>query len=531
MHKSIVSFLLLVCALSSCHYYRFKQGNNATYEKTVAGIERKFSYVIVHCGGDVFRIKHPDYNRNGITGVKDTIPKSVNAIYNRALGKRNLLINRRELKYDAMWEDQLHLFVKKYDTLSDTIKIQNIDVTKMEYLKKNKGLSAFASTVTAFTVGFVAPVALLFASCACPHAYVQEGDQWVFSNTLFTGATNPKIERVDIKQMPDNQPNNSTFPFQLRNEENEVQYINQLELVEVVHPEGISVIPSQQGNFYPIKSLIPPSEAKDSHGNIFTYEVQQSDLIAYDFKSTEDDGLAYLYTTFQRESTSDNQVLILTAKNTGWSGYLYQEFTRLFGSNYQKWVQHNARLSKHKIESRIHDAGLKLEVEVWLNNEWLTMDQVELAGNVKNHQVALNIPEEALKNQTLKFRLRSGFNFWEVDQIALGMLSDQAIVSKIHTPQLTQSNGESNLRIDDVAYLELLPGGQPILLQFEGLSTQSQRSLFLKSKGYYRPLTNYEGKTDVRSLRMIKKHGLSLFSKEKYDQLQQLKEVFSNENK
>lgn len=527
MLKNVWVALVLLSALSSCHYYRFKQGNNATYEKNVAGIERKFSYVLVHSGGEVFRLKHPDYNRNGITGIKDSIPKEVSAIYNRAKGRQNILIKKKERRNDALVEDQLHLFVNKFDMHTDTILIQNSDLTKVEYFKKNKGLTAFASVVATLGTMIGAQITFLFLACGCPHAYVQDGDQWVFSNTLFTGASNQKIERVDVKKLPDPSPESSTYSFQLRNEENEQQFINQLELVEVTHQEGITVVPTQEGDFQPVKRWILPTEAKDSEGNTCTKDIEHADLITHDFKTTEKDGLSYLYTSFNRESAMENQLLIITAKNTGWSGYLYEEFTRLFGSNYQKWVQGNAHLSKGKIEKRLHEAGLKLEVDVWIDNKWQSMGQVELIGNIKTHQVAIHIPEAALKNPSLQFRLRSGFHFWEVDQVALGELDTEPIKYQVQQPRTSNTHDDLALRPNDATYLELAPKSEPLLVTFDGLSTTGQRTLFLRSKGYYRPLTNFEGKRDLSALNYIRKKGLSAFSKEKFMELQKIQQSLS----
>jgi hypothetical protein len=527
MIKHVWMAFAILIGFSSCHYYRFKQGNNSVYEKTVAGIERKFSYVLVHAGGDVFRLKHPDYNRNGIIGIKDTVPKNVYAIYNRALGKSNLLIRRKERKNDALLDDQVHLFVNKFDAHSDTIVIQNSDLTKVEYFRKNKGLTAFASIVT--TIGTVvgAQLAFVFLACGCPHAYVQEGDQWVFSNTLFTGASNPKIERVDIKKMPDVSHKASTYSFQLRNEENEMQFINQLELIEVRHQEGTAVISTQDGEFHPFKSWVSPTEAKDSEGNLCTQEIQHADLRVHDFKTTEKDGFSYLYTSFDRESALDNQMLVLTAKNTGWSGYLYEEFTHLFGSNYQKWVKRNANLSKRKIEKRLHEAGLKLEVDVWIGDEWQPIEQIELVGNVKYQQVAINIPPVALKNQTLKFRFRSGFHFWEVDQVALGVLDTEPLTYQLQQPTISNTSENTAIRPNDGEYLELGPKSAPLLVTFEGLSTTGERTLFLKSKGYYRPMSNFDGRSDLKTLNQIRKKGLSVFSKEKFLTIEEIKQAIS----
>jgi hypothetical protein len=159
------------------------------------------------------------------------------------------------------------------------------------------------------------------------------------------------------------------------------------------------------------------------------------------------------------------------------------------------------------------------------------MDQVELVGNLKYHQVAIHIPDAALKSPTLKFRLRSGFHFWEVDQVALGTLDAEPLNYQVQQPTIPNTYDNTSLRHNDETYVELEPKSEPLMVTFDGLTTTGERTLFLRSKGYYRPLSTFEGKRDLSTLNFIRKKGLSTFSKDKFMSFQKIQQSLSLNSK
>jgi hypothetical protein len=224
--------------------------------------------------------------------------------------------------------------------------------------------------------------------------------------------------------------------------------------------------------------------------------------------------------------------LILSAKNTKWSGYLYHEFTTLFGSVFDDWVKSNAKKSKKQLMKNIDKAGILLNVEVLDGKVWKNIEQIDLVGDVNYNKIAINIPDKYLKNKSLKIRLRSGYHFWEIDHLVLAETSGEKLEKVTYNAIVSgekNSGLSTKLAENDSDYLIHREGDEPINISFEGLKTQN-RTLFIVSKGYYRTHLKHEGKPDLRKLLEINKEGgLSAFSMEKYEQILRLNSFFAEQ--
>jgi len=389
-------------------------------------------------------------------------------------------------------------------------------IEKIQLLDKNRGLTALSigSTIVLGTAG-AAGVFLLIA-CSCPHVYVQDGDHWHFSNAMFTGAMNTTLERYDYKKIPDFDPNQHICSIELRNEEQETQYTNLLKLIAVYHPKGEEVVVNQNGDFGLIKNLRFAKTAKNDDNVLISLRGEES----YTFNSMNKEGFSNIYATFSTEGMHSAN-LVLGVKNPKWGGFVYQEFTALFGSYFQKWVESNAKKSKKSLHNNIRKSGIFLTIEVRDGKKWQRIEDIQLVGEAGFQKVAVSIPKKYLNKKDIEIRLRSGFNFWEINYLALSEKTSEGLVVEELSAHFPNQNMKSItiLEKDDSQYLVHQQGEKPISVYFEGLKSAESRTLFLKSKGYYKTNHKFEGQTDWKKLMAINRTGgLSKFSKEKFDE-------------
>ena len=525
----MISWLLLVAVFSThCHMYRLQQGDPQTHDVPLFSDRGTYAHVVVHVGDAYWELSNPRKTENGIIGRPVPVGQEVSFYYQKALLKRNFKASK-SMEY---YLNQLHIFTKEAVNKGEEIFIPVEKIEKVQVLNENKVLT----TLSFVGIGAGSVIAgiwiFLFIACGCPHTYVYNGNNWVYTNTLYTGALNSKLERYDHKRIPDLNPESSNYYFQVKNEEKETQYTNELKLIAIYHDKGKEVVSDKLGIFHGFSKMIEPKIVHDDNGVSKLNLIAQEDKDAYDFKSTGENNFSSLYAIFESDQFKPNTKLIINAKNTKWSGYLYHEFTALFGSTFDNWVRSNAKKSKNHLIKNIDKAGIFLNVEVLDGKNWRKIEQIELIGDVNYNKMAINIPEKYLKNKSLKIRLRSGYHFWEVDQMVLAETDNEKLeIETLNAIVSSDKNSTLSAKLskNDTDYLIHNEGEDPINISFEGLKTKN-RTLFLVSKGYYRTNLKHEGKPDIKKLLEINKAGgLSMFSQEKYEQILRLNSFFAEQ--
>jgi hypothetical protein len=140
---------------------------------------------------------------------------------------------------------------------------------------------------------------------------------------------------------------------------------------------------------------------------------------------------------------------------------------------------------------------------------------------VNYNELVVSVPTEYLTDETVEFRLSSGYKFWELDglQMDFSALEKVTIERRMPTSALGNDDYTTALSMDDALYMEHKTTGDSALIVFDNLPISNlKRSLFLHSKGYYLSKDAYEGKTNWAALLALReKGGLSAFSKELYE--------------
>jgi hypothetical protein len=144
-----------------------------------------------------------------------------------------------------------------------------------------------------------------------------------------------------------------------------------------------------------------------------------------------------------------------------------------------------------------------------------------LISEVNYNELVVAIPAEYLTDESVEFRLSSGYKFWEIDALQMDFSAPETVTVERRTPTSAMGNEDftAALSLDDDQYMEHKMTGDSALVVFDNLPVSSQkRSLFLHSKGYYLSKDTYEGKTNwAAMLALREKGGLSAFSKELFE--------------
>jgi hypothetical protein len=421
---------------------------------------------------------------------------------------------------------QIHLYADSFMKDDNTITLQESDVTRLDIFDINQAVRivSILGTTLLVTVGGIG--LLLFIACACPHVYVYDGETYHVDNSLFTGAVAPQLERDDYKLMPDYFASSDQYQFYVKNDEDEKQFTNLLELMVVEHEKGTEVYPDQRGNINLVSNPIMPKSLTDDGNKDLTELVGFHDGRAFVFNNSTAEDFSNVYATFDLPENKKDAKLILQAKNTEWSGYVYNEFTKLFGSYYDNWVKKNQR--KKSREEMIADQkkhGLPLVISVKSGDDWVDIETIDLMGAISYNGLAVNIPQEFLSNNELEVRVRSGFMFWKLDYLAIDFTPNERYQVQNLKPAIAKGGDGrdfgNELNADDDLYMDHPVIGDSTYVEFQGLSNNANkaRTIILHSKGYYLSLTKHDSKMERKELAKFKADGeLSRYSQELYQE-------------
>lgn len=518
-------FLIALVFFNSCTYYRLRQGSPKEYYVDLKESAMRPTRVFVHVGDAYFELRNWKKTEESITGTLSPVQPETDFYYQMGLSKKNF----RASKNERYLINQMHLFLPNISVENKEIKFSVNQIEKVQLLNMNLGLTTLSWTVTGAVTVTGSMFIFLMIACSCPHVYLNDGQNWFFSNSMFTGAMNPTLERFDYKKLYDFNSDSENFELEIRNEEKEIQFTNLLKLIAVYHEEGEEIISTTKGEFVRVTNRLQPiqlsSDIRSLDHNFF-----RNNENTFGFDEQNESGFSSLHAVFNVE-TLQKPYLILSLKNQNWGGYIYHDFTQLFGKKFKSWVNSNSKKSYKKLENNMDKAGILLQIEVFEKGRWKTIEKLNLVGEAKFERIAIQIPEQFLKSKELKVRLRSGFKFWEINDFEVASANSEGITVEEFDAQVLNNGLEKEsetLKSDDNDYLIHKEGEAPIVVKFEGIKTKQNRTLFLKSKGYYKTNQNFEGKPNWGKLIAInRKGGLSRYSKEKHDDWLQLMNTLS----
>ena len=413
--------------------------------------------------------------------------------------------------------DSFHMFyTNKYRISKDGNTIFNQEATTKKPPILNSNWLKGCGLMAGGCIGGGAFVAYggLEVICGCPHVYISNGDQLNFNNTMFTGAISSKLERNDYKLLPDLNSDSTNYSFTIKNEENEIQYINLSELMVVNHSNKQTVLPDQAGIFYSISNPVQAEKVVNGDGKNIQELVMKIDGIPYPFDGDLDPNFDKVTATFAQPVLMKNRKLIINAKNSKWSSYIHQSLKTILGDKAGDMRKKNAKKSREELEKDFAKHGITLQVEIKNGDKWVNLENINLIGDVNYNELVVPLPNGVGIDKTIEIRLISGFKFWELDYIALDTSKPQELNIQTITPTLINEKNKE-LSIDDDQYVKLKKGDS-LIISYHNLQINKElkRTIILHSKGYY--VSTDEGKGKANKIALIKlnqKGGLSKFSK------------------
>jgi hypothetical protein len=268
---------------------------------------------------------------------------------------------------------------------------------------------------------------------------------------------------------------NGSLQLKISNELQEQQYTDMAELWIVTHDKNARVLADEKGNLYNISSTQAPTEAfLNGKKEVSETLLKAGDnMLLYMDDTLSSDAANEVVMKFVKPSDAKNAKILLSLKNSYFLDLLYGELAKGFGNYYGTYIK---------------------------------------------------LQEKKPAAELLKWKLSSGFLFWEIDFAAIDYSEENHFSIQKVTPSKAIDEAGKNilpeLIKEDAVYLAQPAIGNTATITYKAAALKDNtksRTYILHSKGYYEHIRNFTSKPNVAFLNQFKNpgafplYGLSLY--------------------
>ncbi len=526
---TLILIFSLTVMTSRCYYYKVTKSTGPPQE-VIDRMQAENKYVILHLEDNVWHFQDVVVNESSVTGrisvltghenYKIAKPDASNRYYKSKIYNQSDVLN------------EVHIYVSGFaETGSGLISIQPGDIKKIEIYDKDSGATAASWIFSGIGIGIgaIAVILIIIAltKSSCPFVYSFDGKGYIFNGEIFSGATQPGLERNDYLPLNAIVSIADEYKLKLTNEVHEIQSVNFAELICVDHPSGSSVLIDKYGNVNTFGQPVPPLQAENGCGRNILNEIKEKDTLNYsgDTEASGNNGIEQIIMKFVRPEGCKSAGLVLRAKNSFWLDVLFTKFHGLFGSRYDIFLKKQEAESPENLKRFLLEQKIPLSVYIEKSGEWVYSDYFNIAGPMALRDDILRLDLDGISSDTFRIKLETGFLFWEVDYAAADFSKNETVIPSVTAASsaLDRSGADvgSLIRSADKNYLVLRNVGDEVFLNFTKPEQKSDaRTLFLHTSGYYKILREQSGPADKKKLKTFREPGrFPAFSKEMYDLL------------
>ncbi len=355
--------------------------------------------------------------------------------------------------------------------------------------------AATAASSTGILLGAMAALLLLFGSCPTVYSFDHNGEfleAELFSYSITPSFQSRDIDRLDIRSISD-----GVFELDVRNEMLETHYIDQLEVLEVIHRHDQRVYPDPKGRPLVVGELLAPRAAVDQTGRNILEAIHAVDELAWSASDerlasvTADDYLDELDFEFEVPANADQVALVLRARNSLLNTVLlYDVMLREQSFGALDWMGHDLDHLGNKMQLGLwYRKHMGMTISVWDKTRYRKVARLGDQGPIAWNEHAILLPTGGVGK--LKVRLSFVADNWRLDRVAAATEAVRADARRVPVATAASADGQRDdipefLQHADRQYLIAKPQDS-VKLRFDvgEVSDDRARTFFLASEGYY----------------------------------------------
>lgn len=341
-------------------------------------------------------------------------------------------------------------------------------------------------------------ISLSSGNSSCPYFYSYDGSQYILEAEPYSGSFYPAAQRSDWDRLAHLQADDGLYRMRITNELPETQYIDNVQLCVVDHPQGTVVYPDLEGRFYQFSTLQAPMSAADKQGSNLLNLIRPGDgnfWLSNPFSrdpANPDDQRDYLELSFRRPAPARQAQLLFRVQKTPWSSYMFREMLTRQGKELPKFfaeLEHSADLQAN-LEGALTREGA-LMVKLWDGARWVNAGHFVNVGPLVAKTLVVPLDLGRVRGERLRLRLEVPPGVWHVYSVEASFGAPQFAEANI-LPAQTVSDQEgrdlrSYLTAVDGKYLVMPDNDMVIDLRFQAPPPVPgrKRTVLLESNGYY----------------------------------------------
>ena len=382
-----------------------------------------------------------------------------------------------------------------------------VSLSQVEHvlIEKREGGKTFRLVVgVVAVVGLALAVAYLIAVAtkeSCPFVYSYDGDTYILDGEPYSGATSPGLKRTEWSGLSHLADVGGEYRLKLTNEVDETQYTDELKLVVVDGPRGVSVVADESGAVHGVAAPLPPSKAVDAAGRDILPYVGEDDWVtwqsagralALDGTSATKERLVF---EFPKPAGATRARLVFDGGNTLWASQMVKRFLALHG---RALDQYYASLSAPGLARvgldawNLREELYRMHIRVLTNKGWEARGSVLGGGPFVTRARLYSFDVSDVAGDVLTIALTPAVGFWTINHLAVDYGADPPLtVREIEADRAVDSHG-TNLRpllaSTDSRYVVMPTTGDSADLVFKAPPPPARglmRSVILKASGYY----------------------------------------------
>jgi hypothetical protein len=410
-------------------------------------------------------------------------------------GKKNVLVFEE-------YTDTVRIDAKSYKLKKSVQVIELKDVQELIIEKYEANTAGTVLITLGIIIGVVLIAGLIVAASSCPFIYSYDGDKYVFDAEPLGGAVCEALSRTDNSRLPNLSPVDGKFKILVKNEADEVQYLDELKLCIVTHEAGITVTPNPEGEYFKYSRVFAPESVTDENGKNVTAFFSSKDKLCWQTEMNPDT-LTNNYSDkhslkfrFRKPEGANNALLFFNGGTALWGSEMIRVMMQLRGDKLDEWYSSvNSRgadlLKLYSFMDR--EELFTLRVNLLEGNEYNSKTYIPAGGPYGFDDKVIRVPLDKVQGEYTEIVLTPPPGYWKIDQLEIIYEYEKVgnenikLIDAISSVDQDGKEFSSSITGKDDKYYIMPETGDYSVLYFsvpEGFD-RNKNDVFLKTTGYY----------------------------------------------
>ena len=362
-------------------------------------------------------------------------------------------------------------------------------------------------------LGVIAVSALIFLIVAiasfansdhhsCPYIYSYDGEKYTYDAEPLGGAVCSGLSRTDYSRLDYLAPSDGYFKMLIRNENEEVQYLDEMKIVTVKHDGNKQVSIGQDNEFYQYSKIYDPISVTDENNKDVTDYFIHKDKVKWqtvfpdDLSSSSLTKRQKLHFKFKKPENAGNAMLFVNGGTAQWGSDMVKRFLQLRGRDIDKWYESiypGSENQKELYSLMLNEELYYLKININSSGIYKHGATIKSGGPLIDEDVLINIPLTETSGDLIEFELNPPPGFWKFDRI--GMVFDyekikSSDIKTLSTEKAVDDKEQSikeKLDAADKNYYNMEKVGSRCDLSFQVPAGYNSKeyALFYKTTGWY----------------------------------------------